>query len=705
MVEAQASDTGSEHPAQWALPVTEVRFVDSRRAAALARLGLRTVGDLLYHLPRRYLDLSSTPDLASVRPGDEATVVGRVHEVALRRPRRGLDILEVAIVDGTGVLVGVWFNQPYLADRFKEGLRVAFAGKVRLRDGIKQIQNPLTEILDDPKRSKTLGRILPMHAGTEGLSPNWLRRLVREALDAYGDVRDFLPAEVRIRRGLPPLRHALEAIHFPGSMDEIEPARRRLAYEELFLLQILLASKRARERGAGAIRHIVDGPRLRASLSALGFSLTEDQERALKEILADMASEKTMDRLLLGDVGTGKTAVATCALAAAVDGGHQAAMMAPTEVLATQYATKVGAVLDAAGIAWALLTGSTSAQERTRIIRGLRDGSLSVLLGTHALFSDDVEFASLGLAVVDEQHRFGVRQRLALRSKGESVDLLVMSATPIPRSLALTAYGDLDISFLRQRPTGRDPSRNVYTTVIDPTRRSDAYDAIREAVARGRQAYVICPVVEGTADSDLRSATLEAQRLDSQVFPDMRVALLTGRMAPDEKKDVMRRFAQGDVDVLVATTVVEVGVDVPNATVMLVEDADRFGLAQLHQLRGRVGRGPEPGRLYLMSSGSSDTAIRRLEAVENTSDGFELAELDLRLRGEGDILGLRQSGIGRFRAASLIRDADLVEAAREDVAAIVEGGSALEADPVIAPALAMAAFRFPEILEGVTTSG
>lgn len=653
------------------MPVTAVRYVDAPRAESLDRLGVSTVGDLLRHYPSRYLDLSVSTPLATLPLGSEATAVGTVHEVTVRRPRPRLSVTEVAITDETGVLVGVWFNQAYLAQRFRKGERVAFAGKVTIEYGIRQMRNPFVERLGEASGSTWLGRILPVHPATEGLSTNWVRRLVWEALQAYGDVPDHLPADVRVRQQLVPLATALRWIHFPPGQSEQAAARRRIAYDELLAVQMGMALRRhqlVEERTGTA--HVLDGPASRRLTEALPFDLTADQSAATREILDDMASPRPMNRMLLGDVGTGKTVVAAIALATAADSGRQAAMMAPTEVLATQYATSTGPLLDEAGVPWRLLTGSTSAAARKEILDGLRDGSLPVVFGTHALLTRDVHFARLSLAIVDEQHRFGVSQRLGLRAKGEGVDLLVMTATPIPRSLALTLYGDLDTSYLRVRP-GLRVEGHLRTEVVPPAARQVAYEAVRAAVGAGHQAYVICALVDESDATEAKAAVKEAERLRSKVFPDLAVSLLTGQMRPAEKADVMASFRDGTTQVLVATTVVEVGIDVPNATVMIVEDADRFGLAQLHQLRGRVGRGAHPGIVFLFADPRTDEGRRRMRAIASTDDGFRLAEEDLLLRGEGQVLGERQSGLPELRVASLISDDDLLQAARADAAAIV----------------------------------
>ena len=681
-------------------PVREARFVDAARASALGRLGIERVGDLVRHYPARYLDLTNVATLRDVRAGTEATVVGRVHEIRVKKPRPRLTITEVAIVDGTGVLLGVWFNQPYIQQRFAAGDRVAFAGKVELEYGFKQIKTPFVEKLSSETDATEAGRVLPVHRATEGLSTTWLRRLVAAAVDDYADVPDHLPASLRAQRGLVPLHAALRDVHFPPTLAEARAAHHRLAYDELLMLQLYMAMRRhALTRENAGVAHPLDGPALAALRGAIPFQLTADQDRAIGEVLSDMHEPRPMNRLLLGDVGTGKTLVAAHALAAAADGCGQAAMMAPTEVLAMQYASAVGPLLDDAGVEWALLTGSTPAADKRRLLGGLADGSLQVAFGTHALLEEAVAFKRLTLAVVDEQHRFGVNQRLGLRGKGASADLLVMTATPIPRSLALTLYGDLETSYLRERPSSRAA---VKTSLVKSAQRDHAYEHVRSAVRQGQQAYVVCALVDESDAAQARAATREAERLRTQVFPDLRVGLLTGRMRPAEKQRVMQDFRDRAIDVLVATTVIEVGVDVPNATLMIVEDADRFGLAQLHQLRGRVGRGEHPGEVYLFADARSTESRERMNAIAATNDGFELAEYDLRLRGEGQILGDRQHGMPALRLASVLTDGELIELARSDARSLVETDPHLRAD-VNRPLLAEVKRVYREAWEWVSS--
>ncbi len=678
--------------------ITAVRLVNAERAEALGRLGVRSVADELYNVPRRHLDFTQVSTVASAAVGAEATVVLTVDRVEVKRPRPRMVVVEVSGYDDTGVLVVSYFGQPWLAGQFRRGQRVAFSGRVGFSYGFKRMNGAFHDLVSEGGgEAAPRLTMLPVHRATEGFSQQWARRIASCALEDFGEVCDFWPASLRARRRLMPLARALRCAHFPADGDEALEAMRRLAYDEAAMLQVALAARRdAALPGVRPVAHRLDGPALARVRDALPFPLTGDQARAVGEILGDMAAPRPMNRLLLGDVGTGKTAVATVVVGAVADTGTQAAVMAPTGVLAAQYAEKVGPVLDAAGVGWVLLTGATPARERAESLARLAEGSASVAFGTHALLTDDVAFRRLSLAVIDEQQRFGVAQRHALREKGRGADLLVMTATPIPRTLALSVYGDLDCSYLRERPVA---GAGVSTEVIAKRNRGDAYAAMRAELDEGRQAYVVCPLV-GTArsrgedgepsddaareldrggdPSDPRAAEREAASLSTGAFRGYSVGLLTGRMKPDEKERVMADFRSGAIQVLVSTTVVEVGVDVPNATVMLIEDGERFGLAQLHQLRGRVGRGRHPGRVFIAADLKSPGAQARMAALERTSDGFELAEEDLRLRREGDIMGARQSGDARLRFVDLARDADLLAWAREDMRALMSGDPRLE---------------------------
>ncbi|MDZ4169341.1 MAG: ATP-dependent DNA helicase RecG [Coriobacteriia bacterium] len=649
-------------------PASAARHVDSARAQALSRLDINTVFDLLVHAPFRYVDLTRVTLVRDARIGGDCTIVGTVHEVRVKRPRPRLAVTEVSLTDATGTVVGVWFNQPWVQQRFVVGERVALAGRVELDFGLRTMKAPFVEKLAKDS-SDADGRVIPVHHSTEGLTAPWLRRLIASAIDDFGDVADPLPSSIRMKRGLLGRAAALRGLHFPDSLEDADRARRRFAYDELVVLQLYMAMRRhAITREVAGVAHTVDGSALRTLREGLPFLLTDDQDRCVGDILADMAAPRPMNRLLLGDVGTGKTVVAACALAAAHDSGFQAAMMAPTEVLALQYAEKVGPLLEAAGIPWGVLTGSTGASARAAILDRCAGGELSVLFGTHALLESKVQFNRLSLAIVDEQHRFGVGQRLGLRGKGAASDLLVMTATPIPRSLALTLYGDLATSYLRSRPNA---ASGVVTKRVKPHQAAPAHEAVRRAVSAGHQAYVVCALVDESETAQAKAAVREAERLRSEVFPDLNVGLLTGRMRPAEKAAVMKSFRNGEIEVLVSTTVIEVGVDVANATVMLIEDAERFGLAQLHQLRGRVGRGDHSGEVWLITDPRSNEAKERIAALVESSDGFELAERDLMLRGAGQVLGERQHGIPDLKVADLLTDLDLVEAARSDAFSMV----------------------------------
>ena len=673
--------------------VSRLRYVSGVREEALRRLGLARVRDLILHVPHRYLDFTRVTKIARADVGTDATIVATVDRVELKRPRPRMQIVELSVMDETGVLVATFFRQPWIAEQVHVGDRVALSGKVEFSYGFKRMKAPFHEVLGPAAGAGGYARVLPVHPVGEGVTASWMRRIVAAALADVGDVCDWLPAGLVARRGLMTLARALREVHFPTSVAAAGRARRRLAYDELLCLQLALLCRQSVElAGVEPVSHVTSGPHMDALLAALPFSLTDEQRAAADQVLADMAAPRVMNRLLLGDVGTGKTAVAAVALAAVADTGTQAAVMAPTSVLARQYAEKLGPVLDEARVSWALVTGSTPADERAIAEMAAARGELTVLFGTTALLSEGVEFAALSLAVIDEQHRFGVDQRAALRRKGAGADLLAMTATPIPRTLALSLYGDVELSEIRRRPR---PGAGVETRLVTPDSLDLAWGAIREAAAAGHQAYVICPLVDDADDGAelddvpegltsaaprLRSATSTLADLRSHILPELSCDLLTGRMAAGEKDRAMERFRSGETQVLVSTTVVEVGVDVPNATVMVVLDADRFGLATLHQLRGRVGRGDVAGTVFLSSAAKrGSTARRRLSALERTSDGFELAELDLRLRHEGEVLGYRQHGGVTLRISDLEADRDLVEAAHADARAIADDDPRLRA--------------------------
>jgi ATP-dependent DNA helicase RecG len=578
----------------------------------------------------------------------------------------------VLLGDGSGFLTAVWFNQAYLERVFKRGQRLIVHGKVgRYGGGPLQLQVKDYEIAEEGE-DETLhtGRLVPVYRLTQGLTQRPLRVLVKRLLDGYAHlVPEPLPEALRVRHGLLGISAALRAGHFPQTGDEHDAARRRLVFDDFFLLQLGLAIRRQRQGRQRGLSMKPEGTLARRLLQALPFSLTSAQERVWREIRTDMAEPYPMNRLIQGDVGSGKTVVAGLAVLTAIEAGYQTAFMAPTEILAEQHRLTLGGLLRPLGVDVALLTNAVKGKARADLLAAAASGEIGCVVGTHALVQEGVRFKKLGLVVVDEQHRFGVAQRATLRGKGESPDVLVMTATPIPRTLALTLYGDLDVSVIDELPPGRKP---VVTVARPEGKRRAIYDFLREQVVAGRQVYVVCPLVEESEVTDLRAATEMAERLQQVVFPELRVGLLHGRMGGTDKERVMRELKEGGIQILVSTTVIEVGIDVPNASVMLIEHAERFGLSQLHQLRGRVGRGPWKSYCILLTGARSEDARRRITAMTATHDGFRIAEVDLTLRGPGDFFGTRQSGLPEFRVADLLRDAAVLEEARRDAIALVQ---------------------------------
>jgi ATP-dependent DNA helicase RecG len=653
-------------------PLSALKGIGPQRVAQLERLHLRTVADALVHLPSRHEDRTQLTPLGRLTTGDGRTCAGTIAGIAPPPRGRPRVPLTVTLRDASGFLKALWFNQPYLARVFQRGQSLVVHGRVDRdrRGGALAMQVKDYEIItpDDDEPLHT-GRLVPVYSVTEGLSTRVMRVLMKRLVDEHaGVLPEALPAALRERRGLAPVAPALRAAHFPESEEERVAARRRLAFEEFFLLELGLAIRRQRE---GRRRGLTLSPpgKLAARLrEALPYRLTGAQERVWGEIRQDMAAPYPMNRLLQGDVGSGKTVVAALAMLTAIEAGYQAALMAPTEILAEQHLLTLRALLAPIGVTPMLLTNAVRGRARTEALAAIGEGRVQAVIGTHALVQEAVAFARLGLAVVDEQHRFGVVQRAALRGKGEHPDVLVMTATPIPRTLALTLYGDLDLSVLDEMPPGRTPVRTFSREAKD---RVNIYAFLRTEVQAGRQVYVVCPLVEESEKSDLQAATEMAERLRTQVFPDLTVGLLHGRMGLAEKDDVMRRFRAGEVHLLVATTVIEVGIDVPNASVMLVEHAERFGLSQLHQLRGRVGRGAARSFCILLNAARAPEALRRIEVMTESTDGFRIAEADLELRGPGDFFGVRQAGLPELRVADLVRDGALLEEARREAFALV----------------------------------
>ncbi|HZR21940.1 MAG TPA: ATP-dependent DNA helicase RecG [Vicinamibacterales bacterium] len=653
-----------------------LKGVGPRRAADLEKSGLVTIEDLLYRFPIRYEDRSRLQSIASLKPGRPASISGRILACGLRSTRRpGFKIYEAAVDDGTKSIRAVWLNQPFLKDVFERGQHVVLYGAVEMYGGGGlQLLNPQYEILDD-EDAETLhtGRIVPVYEKTGGVTPKMQRRLVFEALQKLpSELPEHLPDEIRVRLQMPTRLAALHATHFPPSDVSIEAlnryatkAQQRLIFEEAFLFQLgVLARRRSAAAERKAVSVTVDDRIRESARRVLPFKLTNGQKQALKEIVDDLQRPQPMNRLLQGDVGAGKTIVALLAALVEMENGLQVAFMAPTEILAEQHFVNISRLLQQSRFRVALLTGSTSAAARREHLAEIEGGSIDLVVGTHALVQGGVTFKQLGLVVIDEQHRFGVMQRATLREKGLHPDVLVMTATPIPRTLALTLYGDLDVSMIRELPAGRLP---IKTTAKPESRREEIYEFVRGRLDEGRQVYVIYPLVEESAKVDVKAATEMADTLQAQVFPQYRVGLLHGRMKADAKDRVMKAFAAREIDILVSTTVVEVGIDVPNASVMIVEHAERFGLSQLHQLRGRVGRDVHQSYAFLVyQSPLSDEARERLKAMTDTTDGFEIAERDLQLRGPGDFFGTRQAGLPTFRLIDLVRDRELLDDARRE---------------------------------------
>jgi len=673
-----------------AIDVGVLKGVGERTRTALVKAGVSSVLDVLTTYPRRLVDRSNEARIRDLVVDQHALVIVRVDNVTSRRIRGGRSMVTVQVSDETGSLDVTFFNQPFRARQFSVGQQVALFGKVGRYRSKLQMSNPVVDVIGD-----RTGRIVAMYPSGES-SPvgSWqFAAMVDNALDrcrARG-IADSVPPWVRERLGLPARHDAMRAIHLPESADEHAAARRRLAFDELLRVQlVLVARKRAYERGARGLRHVVDGPLLPAFVSALPFPLTGAQRRTIDEILVDLAASAPMHRLLQGDVGSGKTVVAVSAMVTAVQGGHQAALMAPTEVLAEQHAEGVSRLLEGfvvpdGGTLFGnrrlrveLLTSRATAARRRDILAALADGGVDIVIGTHALIQDAVAFRSLGVVVIDEQHRFGVEQRAALRDKsggGGTPDVLIMTATPIPRTAAMTVYGDLDVSVLDELPPGRTPIATF--RVVGPHLDGAQWEAVRAAVAAGHQAYVVCPRIDEGVDDDTVSVQQLSLDLAEGPLRGLRLASLHGRMPADEREAIMEGFRRTTIDVLVATTVIEVGVDVPNATVMVVIDADRFGIAQLHQLRGRVGRGAVASQCWLHTT--DEGANPRVQALVDSTDGFVLAEIDLELRGEGTLMGAAQKGDSDLKLASLRRDRDLIEEARQVAFAIVNDDPTLAA--------------------------
>jgi len=664
-------------------PIQYVKGVGPKLAKLFERKGILTVEDALYFLPRCYEDRRSLKKISELKAGRKETGFGEIllSGVALYQNKRKR-VFEVVVGDGSGTITLKWFrgNERYLRERFKKGRKLIFSGEVRWFNYQKEIHHPDVEVVegDIEKDYLNFKRIVPIYSETEGLYQRTLRRLMKTVLEGYADeLSSPIPSVVVERQGLIDFSEAFRRVHFPSDGESIDllnlqrsDGHRRIIFDEFFFLELGMALKKRGVALETGISFRTDGVLVQKLLNLLSFKLTRAQERVLKEIKEDLEKPHPMNRLIQGDVGCGKTVVALLTCLYVVEGGYQAAIMAPTEVLAEQHFLNLHRWLESLGVNVALLTSSVKGSEREELYQRIRNGDIQLVIGTHAMIQEAVEFRRLGLAIIDEQHKFGVVQRGLLKKKGENPDVLVMTATPIPRTLAMTIYGDLDVSLIDEMPPGR---MSVETKVYPESARSRVYRTIEEEVGKGRQAFIVYPLVEESEKLDLKDATRMAEHLQKDVFPEFRIGLLHGRMKSDEKEAIMMEFKDGRIQILVATTVIEVGIDIPNASVMVVEHAERFGLSQLHQLRGRIGRGRCPSKCILLAQyRSSEEAKIRLRAMEKTTDGFKIAEEDLALRGPGEFFGIRQSGLPDFRVAHIIRDTPILIEARKEAFRLIQ---------------------------------
>lgn len=657
---------GQEHKNK---PLQYLKGVGESKAALFHRLGIFTVGDVITHYPRDYEDRSKLKKLAELQDGERCSFEGVITSKVLEsRPRKGFVVSRVSIIDETGLINAIWFNQPYLKNYFKMGEKYIFFGTITKRRTF-EVLNPVYERLNNSGPTNTC-RIVPIYPATGKLTQNAIRAAIRNALEYVGNsLTEFLPEWIRNKYNLVDYLFAVQNIHYPESDDAFQKARRRLVFEELLLLQLgLINLKSSSDSTVTGIRFSA-AAEVRNFIRQLPFKLTNAQIRVFIEIERDMESIKLMNRLIQGDVGSGKTIVAVIALVKAVKSGYQGAFMAPTEILAEQHYRSIKPMLEPFGIRTALLTGSTTAKASRDLLQSVTEGKVDILIGTHALLEDKVVFQKLGLVVTDEQHRFGVRQRTTLSQKGDNPDILVMTATPIPRTLALILYGDLDISIIDELPPGR---KKVMTYTVDGTMRERINKFIRKQVAQGRQVYIVCPLVEESDTVEAKAAAELAEELRNRTFSDLRVGLIHGKMKSSEKDKIMSSYVNGETDILVSTTVIEVGVNVPNASLMVVENAERFGLAQLHQLRGRVGRGEYQSYCILFNDSKSEISRERMKVMEKTSDGFVISEKDLELRGPGDFFGTRQHGIPDLKIANLYKDMEILKMAQEAALKLME---------------------------------
>ncbi|MFH1423017.1 MAG: ATP-dependent DNA helicase RecG [Planctomycetota bacterium] len=651
-------------------PVRFVKGVGEARAQKLKQLNIETVKDVLYHFPKRHEDRTKILSISDLKIDEKATIIAVVSKVSYSGRYRRIKVVKLKIEDNTGTAEAVWFNQPYLADKFKCGQTLILSGKVKFYNSI-QLLSPAYEIISDfpsyqlngEDLSNEFGKIIPIYPLVEGISHKQLRYIVREALSlCHGKIIDFIPPHILKKRKLPSIEDALKSIHFPQDMEEKEKALNRFKYEELFMLETILALRKekfVKEQSFSFKMEKQLGQRIRRLFP---FKFTKAQENVISEIVADLTSGHPTNRLLQGDVGSGKTAVAVYAILLAVANKYQAAFMAPTEILAEQHFRTISSYLSKSRVNLSLLTSSVQS-ERCRILEELSQGKIDIIVGTHALIEESVVFKKLGLIIVDEQHKFGVLQRLNLARKGKIPHIIVMTATPIPRTLSLTVFGDLDISVIDELPPGRKP---VETRFVRKNKVAETYDFIRREISKGQQAYFVYPVIEDSMEKDLKGVITMYKHISKTVFPDIRVGLLHGQMKPQEKEKTMSDFRAGKIKILVATILIEVGVDVPNATIMVIEHCERFGLSQLHQLRGRIGRSEKQSFCFLLGSPNTEEAKSRISALLSTVDGFKIAEEDLKIRGPGEFFGTKQSGMPDLKIANIIDDYDILCLARSD---------------------------------------
>lgn len=653
-------------------PIQYVKGVGPQRSRILSKLGVETVSDMLYYLPFRYEDRSNFVSVKDAKKGDIATIRGEVKKVNNIRTKTGLDIFQLALDDGTGLIYGVWFHQPYLRRVFKVGQKIVLYGKVERYDKL-QINHPTYEILKgDEEDSIHIGRIVPVYHLTQDITQRYLRKVAHKAISDYTKyMPDPIPTKLRARNKLVDIGFSVTNIHFPTNEENLKRAYRRIVFDEFFLLQLAIAvKKREVHTTKEGVSHVIDRAKARAFVDGLSFELTKGQRGAMEAIEEDMKSPRPMNRLIQGDVGSGKTILASYALLLTVDSGYQGAIMAPTEILAEQHYVTLTKIFMDYDINCVLLINGLSQQARREALQEIESGRADIVVGTHALIQEGVEFEKLGLAVIDEQHKFGVSQRAKLQSGQRSPDILLMTATPIPRTLALTVYGDLDVSVIKEMPAGRG---DITTYWIPDAERETIYNFVREEVSKGRQAYVVYPRLEEEDAGGVKAAKFMYEELKERIFKDLKVGLIHGKMSAANKERVMEEFKGGDIDILVSTVVIEVGIDIPNASVMVIENAERFGLSQLHQLRGRIGRGKYESYCILVSDPKTESAEKRLSAMTESADGFQIAEEDFKLRGPGDIFGTRQHGLAGIRFGDVIRDMEIMELARREAFSLIEG--------------------------------